>query len=211
MGVESICTTNLIPAKVIHKLVLASRNPDKIQEMKELLDPLGIEVLSALDFPDLEEVVEDQPTLEGNALKKARYVREMTGLPSLSDDTGLEVEALNGAPGVFSARYAGEDVTYQDNVLKLLSEMERKPNRKAEFKTVMAYIDSDAEYTFEGVVEGEILDSQRGESGFGYDPVFLPNGFNKTFAELDFKTKNSISHRARAIQKFIDFLSKQSA
>jgi len=179
--------------------------------MKELLDPLGIEVLSALDFPDLEEVVEDQPTLEGNALKKARYVGEMTGLPSLSDDTGLEVEALNGAPGVFSARYAGENVTYQENVLKLLSEMEGKQNRRAQFKTVMAYIGSEGEYTFEGVVPGEILDFQKGDGGFGYDPVFLPNGFDKTFAELDSKTKNSISHRARAIQKFIGFLSRQSA
>lgn len=189
------------------KLVLASRNKHKIAEMRDLLQPLGIEVLSALDFPELEEVEEDQSTLEGNALKKARYVYEVTGLPSLSDDTGLEVDVLDGAPGVYSARYAGENVTYQDNVLKLLSEMQDKGDRTARFKTVMAYITTDKTLTFEGSVEGVILSEQRGEGGFGYDPVFLPDGFEKTFAELDSAVKNSISHRGRAIQKFVAFLS----
>lgn len=189
------------------KLVLASRNRHKIEEMKTLLLPLGIEVLSAIDFHELEEVEEDQSTLEGNALKKARYVYEVTGLPSLSDDTGLEVDVLDGAPGVYSARYAGENVTYQDNVLKLLSEMQDKGDRTARFKTVMAYITTDKTLTFEGSVEGVILSEQRGEGGFGYDPVFLPDGFEKTFAELDSAVKNSISHRGRAIQKFVAFLS----
>ena len=191
----------------MNKLVLASRNRHKIEEMKSLLSPLGIHVLSALDFPNLIEVDEDQPTLQGNALKKAHYVFEQTGLPSLSDDTGLEVEILNGVPGVYSARYAGEHVTYQDNVLKLLSEMEGKEHRKAQFRTVIAFVTNSEVHTFEGFIEGIIVSEQRGEGGFGYDPVFLPNGFDKTFAELDSEIKNSISHRGRAIQKFVAFLS----
>ncbi len=190
----------------MNKLVLASRNVNKIEEMKQLVAPLGIQVFSALDFPELEEVDEDQPTLEGNALKKARYVHEITGLPSLSDDTGLEVDALKGAPGVYSARYAGENVTYQDNVLKLLSEMAHKDQRSARFRTVIAFVSQEEEHTFEGVVEGEILTDQRGDGGFGYDPVFMPNGYSETFAQLEPSVKNSISHRGRAIQKFIAFL-----
>ncbi len=136
------------------KLVLASRNKNKIEEMKSLVSGLGIKVFSALDFPKLEEVEEDLPTLEGNALKKARYVHQQTGLPALSDDTGLEVEALNGAPGVYSARYAGENVTYQDNVFKLLAEMKGKENRSAQFRTVVALVTKDAEFTFEGISKG---------------------------------------------------------
>lgn len=190
------------------KLVLASRNKNKIEEMKELVSGLGIEVLSALDFPELEEVEEDLPTLEGNALKKAKYVHCQTGLAALSDDTGLEVDALGGAPGVYSARYAGENVTYQDNVLKLLREMSGKGKRHAQFRTVVALVTKENEYTFEGICEGEITENQRGDKGFGYDPVFLPNGFDKTFAELDSSSKNEISHRGRAIQKFISYLKK---
>lgn len=174
--------------------------------MKALVADLGIEVYSALDFPELEEVEEDMDTLEGNALKKARYVHQQTGMTALSDDTGLEVEALNGAPGVYSARYAGEDVSYQDNVLKLLREMDGKQNRLAQFRTVVALVTTESEHTFEGVCEGKIIDHQRGEKGFGYDPVFLPDGFEQTFAELDPKVKNEISHRGRAIQKFISYL-----
>ncbi len=188
------------------KLVLASRNKNKIEEMKALVDDLGIEVYSALDFPELQEVDEDQDTLEGNALKKARYVHQQTGLPALSDDTGLEVDALDGAPGVYSARYAGENATYQDNVLKLLREMSGKKDRTAQFRTVVALVTAGSEHTFEGVCKGEIIDHQRGEKGFGYDPVFLPEGFDQTFAELDSKIKNEISHRGRAIQKFISFI-----
>ncbi|MCR9131457.1 MAG: RdgB/HAM1 family non-canonical purine NTP pyrophosphatase [bacterium] len=188
------------------KLVLASRNPNKIKEIEELLQPLGIEVRSALDFPELEEVEEDQPTLEGNALKKAKYVHSVTGLPSLSDDTGLEVDALGGAPGVYSARYAGEEASYQDNVLKLLAEMKNADVRKAQFRTVMAFVTSDSAHTFEGVVKGEILKDQRGEGGFGYDPVFQPDGYEQTFAELDSSVKNEISHRGRAIQEFVKYL-----
>lgn len=187
------------------KLILASRNKNKIEEMQSLVSGLGIEVYSALDFPELEEVEEDLPTLEGNALKKARYVHQQTGLPSLSDDTGLEVEALNGAPGVYSARYAGEEVTYQENVLKLLREMNGEQNRLAQFRTVVALVTESKEHTFEGICKGEITKEQRGKKGFGYDPVFLPNGFDQTFAELDSFVKNEISHRGKAIQKFIHF------
>lgn len=192
----------------MHKIVLASRNENKIEELRQLVQPLGIEVFSALDFPELEDVEEDLPTLEGNALKKARYVNQQTGIPALSDDTGLEVDALDGAPGVYSARYAGEKVTYQENVLKLLREMEGKSNRKAQFRTVVALVDGGQEYTFEGICKGEIIQTQRGTKGFGYDPVFLPEGFGHTFAELDADIKNSISHRGRAIQKFVEFLNK---
>lgn len=188
------------------KLILASRNKNKIEEMKELVAHLGIEVFSALDFPDLEEVEEDKPTLEGNALKKARYVNKQTGIPALSDDTGLEVEALDGAPGVYSARYAGEDATYQDNVLKLLAALHGKSNRKAQFRTVVALVDGDKEYTFEGVCQGSIIQEQQGSKGFGYDPIFMPEDFAETFAQMDTSIKNLISHRGKAVQKFVDFL-----
>lgn len=193
----------------LDKLVLASQNPHKIEEMQQILSPLGIEVLSSKDFPELKEVIEDRPTLKGNALKKAQYVSQQTQLPSLSDDTGLEVEALNGRPGVYSARYAGRNASYQDNVLKLLDELNGKTNRAAQFRTVVALVDEGREYTFEGICKGEITTDQRGLKGFGYDPVFKPEGFDKTFAELDSDTKNEISHRGRAIQNFVQFLIKE--
>ena len=190
----------------MNKLILASRNKNKIEEMKELVAHLGIEVFSALDFPELEEVEEDKPTLEGNALKKARYVNQKTGIPALSDDTGLEVEALDGAPGVFSARYAGEKATYEDNVLKLLSELDGKTNRNAQFRTVVALVDGENEHTFEGICTGKIIEKQIGKKGFGYDPIFMPSEFAETFAQMNAKIKNLISHRGRAVQKFVDFL-----
>ena len=190
----------------LKQLVIASRNPHKIQEMQQILQPLGIEVLSTQDFAELEEVVEDKETLQGNALKKARYVASETGLPALSDDTGLEVEALDGAPGVYSARYAGENASYQDNVDKLLVELKNATTRKAQFRTVVALVNGAEEFTFEGVCKGEIITEKRGSGGFGYDPVFRPDGYEKTFAELDSETKNKISHRGRAIQKFVEFL-----
>lgn len=190
----------------LDKLVLASQNPDKIEEMQQILRPLGIEVLSSKDFPKLKEVIEDRPTLKGNALKKARYVSEETQLPALSDDTGLEVEVLNGKPGVYSARYAGRNASYQDNVLKLLDELNGKENRLAQFRTVVALVHEDLEYTFEGVCKGEIITEQKGDKGFGYDPIFKPEGYDTTFAQLDSTTKNEISHRGKAIQKFVDFI-----
>ncbi|MDR8393063.1 RdgB/HAM1 family non-canonical purine NTP pyrophosphatase [Aliifodinibius sp. S!AR15-10] len=191
------------------KLILASRNEHKIQELRETLADLDIELKSALDFKELQEVEEDKLTLEGNALKKARYVFEKTGLPTLADDTGLEVDALDGRPGVFSARYAGEDASYQDNTDKLLAELAKVDNkdRLAQFRTVVAFIDENGEkHFFEGICRGKILKEERGDKGFGYDPVFQPEGYEETFAQLDSEEKNNISHRGRAIQKFYDWL-----
>jgi len=192
----------------VKRLVLASGNKDKIKELRETLEPLGIKLLSTYDYPELEEVVEDQETLEGNALKKARYTARHTNLPSVSDDTGLEVDALDGAPGVYSARYAGKEATYRDNLQKLLNELESVPeeNRTARFRTVVAFVDGDQEKTFEGVCEGTILTEPKGEGGFGYDPVFRPQNHKQTFAELSPEAKNKISHRGKAIEKFVKWL-----
>lgn len=187
---------------------MASRNKDKIEELRDTLAPLGIELKSTYDFPGLKEVTEDQPTLEGNALKKARYVFKETGLPALSDDTGLEVDALDGRPGVYSARYAGESSTYQDNVDKLLDELAgvEMKDRGAQFRTVAAFVTEEQEYTFEGVCRGEILTDERGDKGFGYDPVFRPENYDQTFAELDAEVKNKISHRGKAIRQFYEWM-----
>lgn len=188
------------------ELFLASGNPHKIEELHQILEPLGIKLSSTHDFPDAPEVEEDQPDLKGNALKKARFWHQKTGLPSLADDTGLEVDALNGAPGVYSARYAGEDATYQDNVEKLLGKLKDENNRNAQFRTVIAFVTDHEQYLFEGVCKGEILRASKGSKGFGYDPVFRPIGYNQTFAELDSEEKNKISHRGRALQKFLEFI-----
>lgn len=191
------------------QLILASRNEHKIQELRETLADLDVELLSALDIAELGEVVEDKHTLQGNAFKKARYVFDKTNIPALADDTGLEVDALEGRPGVFSARYAGDDASYQDNTHKLLDELAEvhDPDRLAQFRTVVAYIDEQGdEHTFEGICRGKILKEERGEKGFGYDPVFQPEGYEGTFAELDASVKNEISHRGRAIRKFHDWL-----
>lgn len=188
--------------------ILASRNKHKIKELRETLAPLNIMLKSTYDFPDLEEVIEDADTFEGNALKKARYVHNETGLPALSDDTGLEVDALGGRPGVYSARYAGESATDKENVIKLLEELAgvETSERDARFRTVVAFvIDKDA-YTFEGICEGRITKEPHGDGGFGYDPVFRPGGYEQTFAELSSEVKNEISHRGKAIQKFYKWL-----
>lgn len=192
------------------EIIIASHNKDKIRELRQILSELDIKVYSTLDFPNLADVDEDQDSLEGNALKKAKYVFENTKIPSLSDDTGLEVEALNGKPGVYSARFAGEDATYADNLAKLMQEMDSKKNRTAQFKTVMALVTKNAEYLFEGICKGEITEQPKGENGFGYDPVFQPKGYEQTFAELNQKIKNEISHRAKATQKFLNYLKTKS-
>lgn len=189
-------------------IFLASGNAHKIEELEQVLSPLGIDLKSTLDYPDAEEVEEDQPDLQGNALKKAQYWFSKTGLPSMSDDTGLEVDALNGAPGVYSARYGGNNPTYDDNVQKLLTELKGESDRSAQFRTVIAFVDGSDKYFFEGICRGRIIDKKRGEKGFGYDPVFVPEGYEETFAELSSEEKNKISHRGRAVQKFIDFLQK---
>ncbi|NGP77429.1 RdgB/HAM1 family non-canonical purine NTP pyrophosphatase [Balneolaceae bacterium YR4-1] len=191
-------------------IVLASRNKHKIEELKETLRPLGIKLRSALEFSHLEEVEEDKLTLEGNALKKARYVYEETGLPALADDTGLEVDALDGRPGVFSARYAGENASYEDNVEKLLAELAGVDlkDRRAQFRTVAALVSDEGTHTFEGVCRGKILKEERGEKGFGYDPVFQPEDYEETFAEMASEIKNEISHRGKAIQQLLNWLNE---
>ena len=192
----------------MNEIVLASRNPNKIHELRELLSLPDLRVLSTADFPELEEVDEDALTLEGNALKKAHYVAMVTGLPSLADDTGLEVTALDGAPGVFSARYAGEQASYDDNVEKLLSQMEDIEQRNAQFRTVVAFVDADKQWIFEGVCTGQISRYRKGVKGFGYDPIFVPDGFEQSFAEMGSKQKNSISHRGLAMKEAVAFLQK---
>ncbi len=185
------------------KLVLATANPNKVKEMRDILGGLGINVLTLADFPPMHEVDETGDTLEANALLKADAVYLHTGLPSLADDTGLEVDALGGRPGVYSARYAGPNASYEDNVAKLLGELKgvADADRTARFRTVMALRLSDAEHLFaDGVAEGRIVSESRGEAGFGYDPVFLPSdGDGRTFAEMAPAEKNAISHRARAL------------
>ncbi len=189
---------------LMKSIVLATHNRDKIREFKSKLGS-SIELKTLEDYPDLPDVIEDGDTLEYNAFKKAREIHEYTGLPTVADDTGLEVDALNGAPGVYSSRFAGEDVTYQDNVLKLLKELKgiKTEHRSARFRTKIAFVDTNESWCVEGSVEGRILEEQRGEDGFGYDPVFYYEQLGKTFSELDLKAKNKISHRAKAIEAFI--------
>ncbi len=189
-------------------IVLATRNNDKAAEIRAILQPYNIEIKSMNDFPGCPEVEEDGATLEENALKKARAVRSFTGLPAVADDTGLEVYYLLRQPGVYSARYAGENATYQDNVRKLLREMTQVPRRRrgARFRTVAAYVDGTSERCFEGCVEGEILFHPRGTNGFGYDPVFQPEGSNRSFAEMTAEEKNAVSHRGRAVAAFAEYI-----
>lgn len=185
-------------------LLIASGNRNKIKELEQLLRPLEIRLVSTLDYPEMEEVVEDQETLEGNALKKAREWHARTGLAALADDTGLEVEALGGAPGVHSARYAGPDAGDSDNVAKLLKAMEGESNRSARFRTVVALVGEEGEHQlFEGVCEGDILSAPTGDHGFGYDPVFRSSGYSRSFAELTGEEKNRISHRGLAMKRVL--------
>lgn len=192
-------------------IILASGNKHKIEELRSTLKPLGITLKSSYDFPELGEVEEDKPTLEGNAIKKARYYHQETGLPALSDDTGLEVDALDGRPGVYSARYAGESASYQDNTNKLLDELAGvdMKDRGAQFRTVVAFVYEKGTHTFEGICRGRILKEEKGDKGFGYDPVFKPDEYEKTFAELDPEIKNRISHRGKAVEKFVNWLKNQ--
>lgn len=186
---------------MIPRLVVASKNPDKITEVEALLAPTGLadEIVRGLDWPDVDETGK---TLEANAMLKAQAVMEATGLPALADDTGLEVDALGGAPGVWASSYAGPDATYADNVEKLLTEMRGVENRRARFRTVVALVFPDgAAMVAQGEVEGRIIDAPRGEAGFGYDPVFEVDG--RTLAEMSAAQKNALSHRARAIENLV--------
>jgi XTP/dITP diphosphohydrolase len=186
------------------QIVLATHNKGKMSEINNLLS-LSFEVLTLDHFPNIKEIPETGKTLKENAFIKARTVFEMTGLPSLADDTGLEVESLGGDPGVYSARYAGEQASYQDNCEKLLKNMMRVPkeDREAKFRTVIAYKDDNRELSCDGSVKGEIAQSPKGSFGFGYDSVFYYPPLEKTFAELSEEEKNSISHRGRALRKFL--------
>lgn len=189
-------------------LIFATHNANKAKEIKQLL-PHGYTLESLDDIGLHDDIPETGTTLEENALIKARYVYQKTGKACFADDTGLEVDSLDGAPGVYSARYAGEKATYQDNVIKLLEALGSETNRDAQFRTVIAHINEDGnEELFDGIAEGTITAAQLGEEGFGYDPIFLPKGHNQTFAEMDSASKNAISHRGRAFEKFIQALSQ---
>jgi len=186
------------------KILLATRNRDKISEIEEILFGLDLEILTVNDFPDLPEVIENKTTLTGNAEKKALESAEFTGIPTLADDTGLFVEALNGAPGVYSSRYAGENCSYKDNRTKMLNEMQGINHRKAQFKTVVAFaFPGKLIATAEGIVAGEITEMEIGDQGFGYDSIFRVKETGKTYAEMSDREKNMISHRARAFQNII--------
>lgn len=187
------------------QIVFATNNQHKLEEVRNILDKEYL-VLSLTDICCNEDIPETSDTLEGNALLKALFVKENYGYDCFSDDTGLEVEALNNAPGVYSARYAGESKDPEANMLKVLDELEMKENRSARFRTVIALILNDTEYFFEGVINGIIIEEKRGTNGFGYDPIFIPEGYDKTFAELGDKIKNTISHRAEAVNKLKVFL-----
>ncbi|MBN2702856.1 MAG: XTP/dITP diphosphatase [Pontiellaceae bacterium] len=184
------------------KLVIATRNAHKLEEIQAIFDFANLEVLSAFDFPDIPDVIEDGETLEENATKKATEIAAATGCWTLADDSGLEVDALDGAPGVYSARYAGEHVSYADNNVKLLRELADKEDRSARFRTVIALSDPEGNVKLvSGECAGTIIEEGRGANGFGYDPLFVPNGYSETFAELSSEVKNRISHRANALQK----------
>ncbi len=187
------------------KLVFATNNAHKLDEIRKIVGE-NIEILSLNDINRHADIPETGNTLDANAFIKAKYVKDNFRLDCFADDTGLEVETLNGAPGVYSARYAGEDCNPQNNMRKLLEEMKDATNRKAAFRTVIALILGDKTYYFEGKVEGRIIEEKRGEHGFGYDPIFIPDGYDKTYAELGDEIKNTISHRALATQKLLKFL-----
>lgn len=189
------------------KIVFATNNKHKLEEVSSILKG-KVEILSLNDINCFEDIPETADTLEGNALLKARFVKEKYGYDCFADDTGLEIEALNNAPGVYSARYAGEQKSAQDNMQKVLTELQSASNRKARFRTVVALILEDQEYLFEGKVQGEIKTTESGNGGFGYDPIFQPEGYACTFAELSAGEKNRISHRGLAVQKLIEFLSE---
>ncbi len=189
------------------KIIFATNNAHKLSEVSAVLGS-EFQLVTPRDCGITEDIPETQETLEGNALQKARYLRNKTGLDCFADDTGLEVEALDGAPGVRSARYATDGHDFEANNRLLLKNLEGVENRKARFRTVIALLQGDEEYLFEGIVEGEITHTHSGAQGFGYDPIFCPEGNPKTFAEMSTEEKNEISHRARAVKKLVNHLKK---
>ena len=188
-----------------NKLVFATNNPHKLREVRNV-DGLNFEILSLKDIGFAGDIPEDFDTLKENALQKARFIYDKYGINCFADDTGLEIDQLGGRPGVMSARYAGPQCNPEDNINKVLKELQSKAKRTGRFRTVIALIMDNEETFFEGTVEGEILSVKHGVSGFGYDPIFLPVGYSQSFAEMDLALKNRISHRAKAVQKLIRFL-----
>ncbi|MGJ8658724.1 MAG: non-canonical purine NTP diphosphatase [Cellulophaga fucicola] len=187
------------------KIVFATHNNNKLKEVKALL-PNTITLVSLTDINCLDDIPETANTIEGNAIQKANYITEKYNLPCFSDDTGLLVDALNGEPGIYSARYAGEQKNSEDNIAKLLDKLENSTNRAAHFKTAIALNLNGEQLVFNGIVEGTITTEKQGKEGFGYDPIFKPNGYSQTFAELPLDTKNQISHRAKATKQLIAYL-----
>ena len=188
------------------KLVFATNNKNKLKEVQAMLT--NFEIVSLADINCFDDIPETADTLEGNAILKADYITKKFGLNCFADDTGLEVDALNNEPGVFSARYAGEENNAEENMNKLLKNLVNKSNRKAQFRTAIALNIHGKQFIFEGICKGDILTEKQGNSGFGYDPIFTPKGFNKSFAEMDLNEKGNISHRGKAIQKLVTFLNK---
>ena len=187
------------------QLVFASNNKNKIKEI-QLLVPASIQILSLEDIGCTEDIAETADTIEGNAILKANYVTEKYGYDCFADDSGLEVDALNGEPGVFSARYAGERKTDENNIAKLLTNLKDVKNKKANFKTVICLNSKGKQHLFTGIINGQIIEERIGTNGFGYDPIFVADGYEKTFAELSLEEKSNISHRGIAVKKLIDFL-----
>ncbi|MEW6468166.1 MAG: non-canonical purine NTP diphosphatase [Bacteroidota bacterium] len=190
-------------------LVFATNNKNKLYEVSKLITS-GVRLLSLADIGCAEELPETQDTLEGNALQKARYVFDRYGYNCFADDTGLEIDALGGRPGVFSARYAGEDKNAEANMDKVLKEMKHETNRNARFRTVIALVIGGSEYVFEGVVDGTILKEKKGEKGFGYDPVFSPvSASGRSFAQMSTEEKNQVSHRGAAVRKLVGYINSR--
>jgi XTP/dITP diphosphohydrolase len=199
---------NLILPDTQMKICFATNNKKKIEEVKAALGS-GFEIVSLQDIGCFEELPETGDTLDHNAFQKARFVKTKYGVDCFADDTGLEVESLDGAPGVYSGRYAGEPRSDERNIELLLKRMALESNRKAKFRTVIALILEGDEYAFEGIAEGEILAEKVGSGGFGYDPIFKPSGYTRTFAELSLAEKNEISHRGKAVKALINFLNNR--
>lgn len=195
---------NIFVEKKKMKIVFATNNPNKVFEIQSML-PESVEIISLETIGCHEDIPETSDTIEGNAIQKANYILENYGFDCFADDTGLEVESLNKEPGVFSARYAGEQRNADDNMNKLLANLEDKSNRKAQFKTVICLNLNGKQHLFTGIASGEITKQKTGTGGFGYDPIFQPEGYQQTFAEISLKEKNLISHRGKATQLLIDF------
>ncbi|MBN2663058.1 MAG: non-canonical purine NTP diphosphatase [Bacteroidales bacterium] len=189
------------------ELIFATNNLHKLSEISAILkDKFSIKSLKDIGF--FGDIPETNPTIPENASQKSHFIHDRYKINCFADDTGLEIEALNGEPGVYSARYAGENATYEDNMYKALKEMDRKTNRKARFITVISLIIDQKEYFFEGIVNGTITTEPQGSDGFGYDPIFMPEGYDITYAQMSAELKNSISHRGLATQKLVEFLTK---